>query len=102
MAAELLFAAEVEWDILEAYAWYEGRRSGLGEDFSTCVDACVQAICRHPEMYAVVYQDYRRALVRRFPYSVFYEYSQNAVTVYGVFHNSRNPEKWRRRLDSRS
>ena len=83
------------------YAWYEGRRPGLGEDFLTCVDACVQAICRHPEMYEVVYADYRRALVRRFPYSVFYEYSQNAVTVYGVFHNSRDPEKWRRRLDSR-
>ena len=102
MAAELLFAPEVEWDVLEAYAWYEGRRPGLGEEFLTCVDACIQAICRNPEMYAVVYEDYRRALVRRFPYSVFYEYTQNAVTVYGVFHNSRDPQKWRQRLDSRS
>ena len=67
MAAELLFAPEVEWDVLEAYAWYEGRRSGLGEDFLTCVDACVQPIYRHPESYAVVYEGYRRAMVRRFP-----------------------------------
>lgn len=80
----------------------EGRRPGLGEDFLTCVDACVQAICRHPEFYIGVYEDYRRALVRRFPYSGFYEYSQNAVTVYSVFHNSRDPEKWRQQLDSRS
>jgi toxin ParE1/3/4 len=101
MAAEPLFAPEVESDILEAYAWYEGRHTGLGEEFLTCVDACIQAICRHPELYAVVYEGYRRALVRRFPYSVFYEHSQNnVVTVYCVFHNSRDPEKWRQRLGS--
>lgn len=29
MAVELTLAPEVEWDILEAYAWYEGRRPGL-------------------------------------------------------------------------
>jgi hypothetical protein len=101
MAAELFFAPEVEWDVLEAYAWYEGRRIGLGEDFMSCVDACVP-VSRNPEMYLVVYENYRRALVRRFPFSVFYEYSENTVTIYCVFHNSRDPEKWRQRLDSRS
>jgi plasmid stabilization system protein ParE len=102
MAAELNLAPEVEWDVLEAYAWYEGRRLGLGEEFLTCVDACIQVICRHPEMYAKVYADYRRALVRRFPYAVFYEYSENEVTVYCVFHTSRDPQKWREVLESRS
>jgi hypothetical protein len=76
MAVELNFAPEVEWDVVETYAWYEGRRPGLGEEFLTCVDACVQVIRRHPEVYAKVYEDYRRALVRRFPYAVFYEYSE--------------------------
>ena len=71
---------------------------GLGEEFLSCVDACIQAICRNPEMYSTVYRDYRRGLVRRFPYSVFYEYVENTVTVYCVFHNSRNPAKWRERL----
>jgi hypothetical protein len=62
------------------------------------VDACIQAICRNPEMHAVIYKDYRRGLVRRFPYSVFYEYSGDSVTAYCVFHNSQDPTKWRRRL----
>jgi len=102
MAVELIFAPEVEWDVLEAYAWYEGQRPGLGEDFLSCVDACVQLIHRHPETYAKIFGDYRRALVRRFPYAVFYEYSQNVLTVYCVFHTSRDPEKWSQRLESRS
>ena len=98
MPVELVFAPEVEEDLTEACDWYDGRRLGLGEEFLSCVDACIQAICRNPEMHAVVHADYRRGLVRRFPYSVFYEYAGDTVTVYCVFHNSRDPQKWRQRL----
>ena len=67
MAVELVFAPEVEQDIAGAYVWYEERRPGLGEEFLSCVDGCIQRICRSPEIYARVHEDYRRALVRRFP-----------------------------------
>jgi len=98
MAADLVLAPEVEQDIGEAYAWYEDRRPGLGEEFLSCVDACIQAVCRMPEMHAEVHEHYRRALVRRFPYAIFYEYSGGSVTVYCVFHTARDPNKWRERL----
>jgi len=48
--------------------------------------------------YPVVYEGYRRALVRRFPYAVFYEYADEAITVYCVFHSSQDPNKWMKRL----
>jgi len=98
MAAKLVIAPEVERDLAEAYAWYENRRIGLGEEFLGCVDACSQMLCRAAEMSAVVHEKYRRGLVRRFPYVVFYEFVENTVTVYCVFHSSRDPEKWRQRL----
>jgi plasmid stabilization system protein ParE len=98
MAAELIVAPEAEQDLTEAYAWYEDQRVGLGEEFLGCVDACIEALCRTPEMWAEIYESYRRALVRRFPYVVFYEYDEGTVTVYCVFHTSRDPEKWVRRL----
>jgi plasmid stabilization system protein ParE len=98
MAAELILAPEAQRDIDEAYAWYERQRTGLGEEFLTCVDACIQAISRTPGMHRVVHENYRRALVRRFPYAVFYEATEDTVTVYCVFHTSRDPEKWRERL----
>jgi plasmid stabilization system protein ParE len=98
MAARLVIAPEAARDIDEAYGWYEGRRAGLGEDFLSCLDACAQAIRRRPEMHAAVYKEYRRALVRRFPYAVFYEHVAGTVTVYCVFHTARDPQKWRQRL----
>jgi hypothetical protein len=41
MAVELVLAPEAEQDIYEAYGWYEKRRFGLGEEFLSCVDACI-------------------------------------------------------------
>lgn len=102
MAVELVLAPEAEQDIADAYAWYESRRPGLGEEFLSCVDACIEAICRTPRMHAVVHENYRRGLVRRFPCAVFYETEQSTVTVYAVFHTSRDPQKWRQRLARRS
>jgi plasmid stabilization system protein ParE len=98
MAVELLIASEAESDLAEAYGWYEAQRIGLGEEFLGCVDACIETVMRSPEMYAVVQENYRRALVRRFPYAVFYEHCDGVVTIYCVFHTARDPEKWRRRL----
>ena len=100
MPAELIIAPEAELDIAEAREWYESRRAGLGEEFLSSVDACLESIRRWPAMYAVVHEDFRRALIRRFPYAVFYEQSGAIVTIYAVFHTSRDPEKWRRRLSN--
>ena len=38
MPVELVLAPEAESDIAEAYAWYEDRRAGLGEEFLSSVD----------------------------------------------------------------
>lgn len=98
MAVELVIAPEAQVDIDEAYAWYENQRAGLGDIFLTRVDASIQSILRHPQMYPIVHEGYRRALVRRFPYAIFYEFADDRVTVYCVFHTSRDSKKWRRRL----
>jgi hypothetical protein len=71
MAAELIVAPEVERDIAQAYDWYEVQRVGLGDDFLSRVDACIQGIVRNPELHKTIHEQYRRGLVRRFPYAVF-------------------------------
>ncbi len=102
MVARLIIAPEAEQDVVDAYAWYEDRQSGLGEELLSCVDACIELICRAPEIYSTVHANYRRALPRRFPYVVFYEYEPGyepgIVTDYAVFHTSQYPAKWRKRL----
>ena len=100
MIEKLRIVPEAVADLTDAYLWYEQRRPGLGEEFLGCVDACINLIRRNPELFEVVYEDYCRALVRRFPYSLFYEYAGDAVILHAVLHAAQDPEKWRRRLNS--
>jgi plasmid stabilization system protein ParE len=98
MAVKLVVAPDAELDITEAYIWCETRRVGLGEEFLSALDACIERIRRQPLIYPVVHEAYRRALIRRFPYAIFFELAETTATVYAVFHTSRDPEKWRQRL----
>ena len=98
MAHDLILAPEAETDVVEAYEWYEARRRGLGEEFLSCVDAALSGISRTPDLHAIAFANYRRALVRRFPYAVFYEVVDELVTVYGVLHTARDSAKWRHRF----
>lgn len=85
-------------DLAEAYAWYEGQRVGLGEEFLAAIGRSLDSIGRHPLANGTAWKDYRRAQVRPFPYSVFYKVHPGEILVRGIFHNSRSPALWRRRL----
>ncbi|MDX1946049.1 MAG: type II toxin-antitoxin system RelE/ParE family toxin [Pirellulaceae bacterium] len=89
-------AAEVEYE--EARQWYEEQRPGLGQEFAMEIDACLERIRHSPEMYARIKNNYRQALVRRFPYAIYYEFDGELITVYAVFHGSRDPKTLNRRL----
>jgi plasmid stabilization system protein ParE len=98
MTEHVVFTEEAEHDVVSNYNWYENREPGLGEDFLRCVEACVLRIQRNPRLYQVVVDGFRRALVRRFPFEIFYELTRDSVVIYAVFHSSQDPEKWRKRL----
>jgi toxin ParE1/3/4 len=84
-------------DIEYAHVWYEEQRPGLGAGFVGQVDAVLESLRDHPEAHAVVESGIRRALLRRFPYGVFYVVEREAVVVLAVLHQSRDPGAWRDR-----
>lgn len=98
MEAKLVVLREAADDIDAAYKWYEAQRLGLGNQFLDRFRACAKVLMRSPEAHAIVSGPYRRALLRKFPYAVFYTYQNNTVTVYAVLHTARDPALWRLRL----
>jgi toxin ParE1/3/4 len=98
MAIKLLFTSETHADIDEAYQWYNKRRVGLGDEFLLEVADTIQRITSRPELCPLVDDSYRQALVKRFPYSIVYEYDRDYVTIYAVAHTARDQAAWRRRL----
>ena len=83
-------AAEIE----TAYRWYERERKGLGSEFLEALQKMVNAIAENPERFPTVRKDIRRAVLRRFPYSIFYRVVSGHVVVIACFHGKRNPRVW--------
>lgn len=94
MTRRILFRLEAELDVEDAYRWYEARHQGLGADFLRSVEEILDRVARYPEMYPTVHMEVRRALIRRFPYGVFYVVEEEAIVVQSVFHSRRDPKQW--------
>lgn len=84
---------EAESDVLDAYRWYEERTEGLGSEFLRAVDACLAFIKRNPLAYRQVHKDVRRALLRKFPYGLFYVVESDEIVVLACFHVRRDPRQ---------
>ena len=84
-------------ELIEAQDWYEGELSGLGRRFRHAVDEVVERMTANPRQFPVVYKNIRRALLHRFPYSLFFVIDGESLLVISCFHASRNPKHWQQR-----
>ncbi len=98
MSCRIIIRPEAETDLREAHGWYEAQRHGLGDEFLLCVDACVAGILRYPRLAPVVHREARRALLRRFPYGVFYIVGEEAVPIIAVMDLRRSAMRLEDRL----
>ncbi|MGH7137238.1 MAG: type II toxin-antitoxin system RelE/ParE family toxin [Pirellulales bacterium] len=98
MEAKLVVLPDAAEDIDLAYKRYENQQRGLGHRFLDRFRACTKILLHSPEAHAIVAGPYRRALLRKFPYAVFYTYENDTVTIYAVLHTARDPSLWKLRL----
>ena len=96
MSYTLILRQEAERDLVEAYKWYEEKVPGLGTDFLAIIERALESIQDNPARFPVIYRNVHRALMRRFPYGIFYFLEGESIIVLGVMHTARNPEKWRK------
>ena len=97
MTPQFIVRPEAERDLRAAYVWYEGQVIGLGDEFLMKIDVAFAVIRRHPLAFPIIYEDVRRAVVRRFPYSVFYVAADERTVVLSVMHTRQDPSEWPRR-----
>lgn len=97
MKNAIYFRPEAEKDIEEAAIWYEKQRKGLGEEFIGEIERALEVMSDNPDMYAVVHRNTRRALIRRFPFAIYYRLEKDALVVVAIMHGSRDPKRWQKR-----
>lgn len=90
-------------EAVEAAAWYEKERPGLGAEFQWAIDAALDLLEAQVVPLAVVpgvsgTQGAKRLFLRRFPYAVIVRESAGEVLVVAFAHTARRPGYWRNRL----
>jgi toxin ParE1/3/4 len=90
-------------ELVSARDWYNGRHPGVGDEFVGEFWRVVERLrdwpasapqqrVRSPE------REVRRALFKRFPYSVIYEVRADTLVILADVHGKRRPGYWRDRL----
>jgi plasmid stabilization system protein ParE len=79
-------------DIRMARAWYRKISPVLGDDFMSAVDRAIAIVREHPLAFQVVHRTFRRILLHRFPYALFYHADTERLVIVAVLHQARDPE----------
>lgn len=79
-------------DLEHAFLWYEQQRTGLGHEFLAAAKVAFEKILSNPAGYPVVHRSTQRALVRRFPYGVYFRVYPEAIVVVACMHGRRDPQ----------
>ncbi len=101
MISPLVIRPDAEHDLAAAASWYDGERAGLGSEFLVAVRQVLTSIRDRPLMYPMVLHRIRRALLRRFPYGLFYVVEDDRIVVLACFHVMRDPKLIRSILKGR-
>jgi len=88
-----LASAEAE----RARAWYAARSQKASELFLNELDVAVESVREQPERWAFIRGTARRKLFRKFPFSLVYRATPEAIDVIAVAHHRRRPGYWSRR-----
>src|SRR3989442_9679175 len=76
----------VKSDIEQAARYYEGKKPGLGTDFTEEVQRIIGVIASQPLRYSAGFGNWRRANLRRFPYAIFYQVFEDAPVIFAVLY----------------
>lgn len=82
----------------QAYDWYERQQPGLGHRFMRALAGAIETILERPMSFPDVHRGVRRAILKKFPYGVFFRRPNHVVRVIAVYDLHRNPKGWQRRV----
>lgn len=91
------YLQEVHKDIEDAYAWYEVRRTGLGDEFVEAVEQMIDRIAKGPLAFPDEEAGRRKAVLSRFPFNIYFEVHQSEIIIVAVFHTAQQEDTWKRR-----
>ena len=68
-------------------------------DFITETERAMDTIAADPTLWAIRFENFRRFLLQRFPFEIWYEDHPEFIRILAIAHQRRRPFYWNRRVD---
>lgn len=88
------FRTEAVADVTLAREWYEAKRPGLGDAFVDSLAEVIDLVQELPEAFPVIADGLNRALLRRFPYALYYRRTGDEIEVIACLHTRQSSTRW--------
>ena len=86
MIYHLILSPDAIGQIRSAVRWYVRKDINLPRRFSAELNETLDRIAENPKQYPLVDDLIRRAVMKRFPYSVYFTFSAGTVYVLRILH----------------
>lgn len=93
MSLPIVFRHIAREEMDEAIECYDSQKAYFGIEFASEIETFLTRIADTPEQFSNVRGDVRRAVFRRFPYTIHFLIESNRIVVLAVFHAKRNPKR---------
>ena len=94
------YLPEARDDVDAAYVHYESRQTALGDRFLDELKRVVRLIEGNPLLYGEVFNGVRAAMLRRFPFVIYYQERSGQLLIIAARHGRDNPAIWQLRIPS--
>lgn len=90
----LIFHPEAAAEAREAREYLRQQDPELAAKFDQEIGELTDRIAKRPESFPLFHAEVRKAVMRRFRYTVFFEHDESQVRILAVSHQRRKPDYW--------
>ncbi len=88
-----------EKELLDSRDYYDDLVFGLGNKFVFEIEHITNRIRENPSSFPFCFNNYRKALLRKFPYAIIFKYDDSKIFILAVARQKRRLEYFVNRLD---
>jgi plasmid stabilization system protein ParE len=99
MAIEFIIKENASMDVIEIVDWYDIKQLGLGDRFYKDLLNEFEKIKQNPKLYSFYNKDFKRAILKHFPYLIIFKVTENEIVIYSIIYGGRNPRLINRRIN---
>lgn len=94
MAFKVEVSPEAKQDVSAAFDWYKERSAKAANSFRAEVLSVFDLIAQDPSRWGRSEEAVHRFVMKRYPYTVYFEIDKTAIRILAVGHHRRLPGHW--------